>query len=491
MSHKMNETKTPITVAYGDGIGPEIMNATLQILEAGGAKLDIKTIDIGEKVYLAGNTAGIAPEAWESLRRTKVFLKAPITTPQGGGYKSLNVTVRKTLGLYANVRPCVSYAPFVRTKHPVMDLVIIRENEEDLYAGIEHRQTKQVYQCLKLITRPGCEKIVRYGFEYAKLHNRKKITCFTKDNIMKMTDGLFHQVFEEIAAEYPEIENEHWIVDIGSAKLADTPENFDVIILPNLYGDILSDVAAQIAGSVGLAGSANIGEHIAMFEAIHGSAPRIAGQNKANPSGLLHGAIMMLVHINQPNAAEKVHNAWLKTIEDGVHTYDIYKEGISKKAVGTKEFAQAVVERLGEKPETLKAVSYAANKDVVTKDFSFAAESKTDEKKEMVGVDVFLDWTNGLPDDLGMLLEEANGDGVKLQMITNRGVKVYPDGMPETFCTDHWRCRFIADNGSKTIEHRQIIDLLSRVSDLNLDFIKIETLCEFDGEKGYSLGQGQ
>ena len=490
MNHKMNETKTPITVAYGDGIGPEIMEATLEILEKAGARLDIEKIDIGEKVYLAGNTAGIAPEAWDSLRNTKVFLKAPITTPQGGGYKSLNVTVRKTLGLYANIRPCVSYAPFVRTKHPVMDLVIIRENEEDLYAGIEHRQTNQVYQCLKLITRPGCEKIVRYGFEYAKLHNRKKVSCFTKDNIMKMTDGLFHQVFDEIAAEYPDIENEHWIVDIGSAKLADTPENFDVIILPNLYGDILSDVAAQIAGSVGLAGSANIGENISMFEAIHGSAPRIAGQNKANPSGLLHGAIMMLVHINQPDVAEKIHNAWLKTIEDGVHTYDIFKEGLSKKAVGTKEFAEAVVERLGEKPETLKAVVYSA-KDSNEVQTSRSSETGSTEKKEMVGVDVFLDWTGGLPDDLGAILEKANGDGVKLQMITNRGVKVYPNGMPETFCTDHWRCRFVGEKDGQIVNHGQIINLLSRVTDLGLDFIKIETLCTFDGEKGYSLGQGQ
>src|SRR5919198_3027707 len=193
------DTKTPITVAHGDGIGPEIMNATLQILEAAGAALDIETIEVGEKVYLRGITSGIEESAWESLRRTQVFLKAPITTPQGGGYKSLNVTTRKTLGLYANVRPCVSYHPFVDTKHPNMDLVVVRENEEDLYAGIEYQQTPQVVQCLKLISRPGSEKIVRYAFEYARRHNRKKVTCFTKDNIMKLTDGLFHKVFNEIA----------------------------------------------------------------------------------------------------------------------------------------------------------------------------------------------------------------------------------------------------------------------------------------------------
>src|SRR5450631_3598876 len=352
-------TPTPITVAHGDGIGPEIMAATLQILQSAGAALDIETIEIGEKVYLRGNSAGIDPSAWESLRRTKVFLKAPITTPQGGGFKSLNVTTRKTLGLYANIRPCVSYHPYVQTKHPTMDIVIVRENEEDLYAGIEHRQTDEVYQCLKLISRPGSEKIVRYAFEYARVNKRKKVTCFSKDNIMKMTDGLFHKVFDEVAAEYPDIQNEHWIVDIGAAKMADTPEAFDVIVLPNLYGDILSDVAAQIAGSVGLAGSGNIGETAAMFEAIHGSAPRRAGQNLANPSGLLLGGVLMLVHIGQPDVAELVHNAWLRTLEDGVHTYDIFQEGVSKQKVGTKEFAEAVIARLGQKPNTLKPVTYA------------------------------------------------------------------------------------------------------------------------------------
>ena len=486
----MNNKIQKITVANGDGIGPEIMEATLRILEKSGARLDVEKIDIGEKVYLSGNTSGIAPEAWDSLRERKVFLKAPITTPQGGGYKSLNVTIRKTLGLYANVRPCVSYNPFIKTKHPEMDLVIIRENEEDLYAGIEHRQTEQVYQCLKLITRPGSEKIVRYGFEYARKYKRKKVTCFTKDDVMKMTDGLFHKVFDEIAAEYPEIENEHWIVDIGSAKLADTPEDFDVIILPNLYGDILSDVAAQITGSVGLGGSANIGEHIAMFEAIHGSAPTIAGQNIANPSGLLHGAMMMLVHIGQPDIAEKIHNAWLRTIEDGVHTRDIFKEGVSSKAANTDEFADAVVERLGQKPDTLHSVRYASR--VKEESANSASNGKNaSQQKEMVGVDVFLDWMDGSPDDLGDKLKEANSEVLKLQMITNRGVKVYPNGMPETFCTDHWRCRFISESGDEKISHKQIIDLLSRITDIGLDFIKIESLCTFDGERGYSLGQGQ
>src|SRR5262249_23481786 len=226
--------------------------------------------------------------------------------------------------------------------------------------GIEHRQTEQVVQCLKLISRPGSEKIVRYAFDYARRNNRKKVTCFTKDNIMKLTDGLFHKVFDEIAKEYPDIENEHWIVDIGAANLADTPEAFDVLVMPNLYGDVLSDVAAQIAGSVGLAGSANIGEKVAMFEAIHGSAPRRAGQNLANPSGLLLGAVLMLVHIGEVGAAERVHNAWLRTLEDGIHTYDVYNEKVSKEKVGTREFAAAVIQRLGQEPQLLTAARYKA-----------------------------------------------------------------------------------------------------------------------------------
>lgn len=478
---------TKITVAKGDGIGPEIMDATLEILMAAGAKIEIEEIEVGEKVYLAGNTAGIAKESWDVIRRNKIFLKAPITTPQGGGYKSLNVTTRKFLGLYSNVRPCTSFHPFVKTKHPEMDLVIIRENEEDLYAGIEHQQTDEVIQCLKLISRPGCEKIVRYAFEYAKQYGRKKVTCFTKDNIMKQTDGLFHQVFNEIAAEYPEIENEHWIIDIGAAKMADTPEIFDVLVMPNLYGDVLSDVAAQIAGSVGLAGSANIGEECAMFEAIHGSAPRRAGQNMANPSGLLHGAILMLNHIGQTVVAEKVHNAWLYTIEEGIHTYDVFKEGTSKQKVGTKEFAQVVISNLGKKPQSLKAVSYANGKALVLPKY----QRKEPAKKELVGVDIFVNWLGLNPNELAEKIQkiETVGD-VKLSMITNRGIKVWPDGFKETFCTDHWRCRFKPTEGVAMTKSK-ITQILNQADAVEIDTIKTENLYDFNGKAGYSLGQGQ
>ena len=481
---------TPITVAYGDGIGPEIMTATLDIIQAAGARIDIEVVEVGEKMYLQGQSTGIDPKLWDSLRRTRVFLKAPITTPQGGGFKSLNVTTRKVLGLYANVRPCVAYAPFVETKHPGMDLVVVRENEEDLYAGIEYQQSAQVVEAIKIISRPGSEKIVRYAFEYARRNNRKKVTCFTKDNILKQTDGLFHKVYDEIGEQYPDIEKEHWIVDIGAAKLADTPEAFDVIVMPNLYGDILSDVAAQIAGSVGLAGSANIGDQAAMFEAIHGSAPRRAGQNLANPSGLLLGAVMMLVHIGQVDVAERVHNAWLRTVEDGIHTYDIYDERVSKQKVGTKEFAQAVVERVGQKPQTLKAVAYrAADRDDVN--VQVQASTAVAMKKELVGVDVFVDYTAGTADELGAAMQRVGGDGLELTMIANRGVKVFPDGAPETFCSDQWRCRFQGANANAPVASQQIVSLLQRIAGAGLDFIKTENLYNFDGEAAYSLGQGE
>jgi len=477
---------TRITIAKGDGIGPEIMDATLKILFAAGAQIDTDEIEVGEQVYRSGNTAGIASSSWDIIRKNKVFLKAPITTPQGGGYKSLNVTTRKFLGLYANIRPCISLHPYVKTKHPVMDVVIIRENEEDLYAGIEHQQTDEVIQCLKLISRPGCEKIIRYAFEYAKQQNRKKVTCFTKDNIMKQTDGLFHKVFDEIALEYPQLENEHWIIDIGAAKLADTPEYFDVIVMPNLYGDVLSDVAAQITGSVGLAGSANIGESCSMFEAIHGSAPRRAGQGIANPSGLLQGAIMMLNHINQSAVAERIQNAWLKTIEEGIHTYDIYKEGTSKKKVGTQDFADAIISNLGKTPKTLKSVRYAATAQLQLKPYLRPATKI----KVLLGVDVFVHWSGTDPNLLAQHLLPLQTDTLELTMITNRGIKVWPEGFEETFCTDHWRCRF-KTKSNRTMNKNEIIQILQQAERAKIDTIKTENLYSFDGIPAFSLGQGQ
>lgn len=478
----MSQTPIPITVARGDGIGPAIMEASLKVLDAAGAPLAIEEVEIGERVYLSGNSSGIPDSAWDSLRRSKVFYKAPITTPQGGGYKSLNVTIRKSLGLFANVRPCVSLTPFIDTKHPDVNVVIVRENEEDLYAGIEHRQTDEVYQCLKLVSRPGCEKIIRYAFEYARSRGRKKVSCFSKDNIMKLTDGLFHQVFDEIKTEYPEIETDHWIIDIGAARLADTPERFDVIVTLNLYGDIISDIAAQITGSVGLGPSVNIGAHGAMFEAVHGSAPDIADQGIANPSGLMLAGVMMLKHIGQGPIAERIHNAWLRTIEDGVHTVDIFREG-SKRKVGTHEFADAVIERLGQEPTVLPPVRYGQIDAMELP----KVERRPRQEKKLIGVDVFVDW-DGETDALAAKLQAAQSDGLPLVLVTNRGVKVWPGGMPETFCTDHWRCRFQTEAGTDKAE---LLRLLGALEDGGVDTIKTENLYTFDGKLGFSLGQGQ
>jgi isocitrate dehydrogenase len=482
----MSAQNTPITIARGDGIGPAIMDATLKVLEAAGARLDIEEIEIGKAVYESGVPSGIADSSWESLRRTKIFLKAPITTPQGGGFKSLNVTVRKTLGLFANVRPCVAYAPYVETNHDDMDLVIIRENEEDLYGGIEYRQSQQVMASLKLISRPGTERIVRYAFEYARANGRKKVTCMTKDNIMKIADGLFHKVFDEIGEEYPDIEQDHMIIDIGTAKVAANPGMFDVIVLPNLYGDIVSDVAAEVTGSVGLGGSSNIGLDFGMFEAVHGSAPDIAGKGIANPSGLILGAIMMLVHIGQGDVATKIHNAWKKTIEDGIHTGDIFREGHSTRLVGTDEFTSAVIERLGQSPSTLPEVAYSSeSKGVVIPPL----KDITPEKKERIGVDIGLNY-DGKPDDLAALVKPCLTDNLDLHIISNRGVKVWPDGAAETFCTDNWRLRFLG-KGRASVKTSEVVELIANLNKADMNFTNALMLHSFDGVDGYTKAQGE
>ena len=474
---------TAISVAYGDGIGPEIMHAVLNILKEADALLQIEAIEIGEAVYKRGNSTGIPSDAWESLRRTKVMLKAPITTPQGGGYKSLNVTLRKTLGLYSNVRPCASYHPFVETMHPKMDMVIVRENEEDIYAGIEYRSTPDSAVAVKLITQSGSERIIRYAFDYAVKNGRKKITCMSKDNIMKVADGVFHRAFDKIAAEYPQIENEHYIIDIGAARIASAPEKFDVIVTENLYGDIISDIAADVSGSVGLAGSANLGQNFAMFEAIHGSAPDIAGKNIANPSGLLQGAVMMLVHIGQPEVASKIHNAWLATLEDGIHTGDIYREGSSKEKVGTAEFAEAVIKRLGKKPQQFTPVEY---KQVTASAQRTEDALPTVKEKKLVGLDIMVQWNDAV-DALAEKVKKVESAAFSLKLISSKGLKVWPDSMPIANITDLYTLRFSA-SGTADLAIGPLIEALQKSG---LSFGGCETLYEFDGQRVYSLAQGE
>jgi isocitrate dehydrogenase len=490
-----------ITVAYGDGIGPEIMDATLQILREAGAKIELNIIEVGKNIYEKGFNSGLMPSAFENLNSTKVLLKAPITTPQGGGYKSLNVTLRKKLGLFANVRPVSSFHPFIATKFPKMDVVIIRENEEDLYAGIEYRQTDQTFECLKLVTREGCEKIIRYAFEYAVANNRKKVSCFSKDNIMKMTDGIFHKTFDEIAKEYPQIQNDHYIIDIGTARLAAKPEIFDVIVTMNLYGDIISDVAAEISGSVGLAGSANIGKEYAMFEAIHGSAPDIADQNIANPTGLINAAVMMLIHIGQNDVASKIRNALYKTIEDGIHTADIFNPSSSKKKVGTKEFGEAVIANLGKKPQQLPELSIKESKSHKAAEVE---KSKPQAQKSLIGFDVFIDWQKDFSDLLDQL-KSMESEKLEVKMISAKGLLLWPltdSHMMPDYKKGLTVLRFVGKgitgkssneiiDPTKSISHQDIIEMLSKLQVKAFDFVKYEGLYLFDNKPGYTSGQGE
>ncbi len=494
-------TKT-ITVAYGDGIGPEIMDSTLEILREAKADVKFNIIEVGKKIYEKGFNSGLMPSAWEDLNNTKILLKAPITTPQGGGYKSLNVTMRKKLGLFANVRPVSSFHPFVATKHPKMDVVIVRENEEDLYAGIEYRQSEETFECLKIVTRSGCEKIVRYAFEYAVANNRKKVSCFSKDNIMKMTDGIFHKVFDEIAKEYPQIQNEHYIIDIGTARLAAKPEIFDVIVTMNLYGDIISDVVAETSGSVGLAGSANIGTDYAMFEAIHGSAPDIAGQNIANPTGLINAAVMMLVHLGQNEVASKIRNALYKTIEDGIHTADIYNSTASKRRVGTKEFTESVIANLGQKPSQLPIADYSSSNNKT--EIKSEKVASVTAKKLLIGFDLFLDWNKEFADLLAEL-KTMESDILEIKMISAKGLLLWPltdQHMMPNYKKGLTVLRFVGKgitgkssneilDAEKKISHQDIIDMLAILDKKNFDFVKYEGLYLFDGKPGYTAGQGE
>lgn len=473
-----HDKQRPIAVAYGDGIGPELMEATLKVLEAAQARISIEAVVIGQEAYAAGYKSGISPQSWDIIRKHQVLLKAPVGTPPDRRYKSPNVMLRKVLGMYANIRPCMTYAPFVYSRHPELNIVIIRENEEDLYAGIEYRQTAEVTQCSKLMTRSGCEQIIRYAFEYARSHYRRKVSCLTKDNVMRMTDGLFHNVFNRVAQEYPDIEHEHWNVDVGTSRLVATPEAFDVLVTPNLYGDMLNDMTAQLAGSIGMAGSANLGQNCAMFDTVHGTVPRLTGQNKANPSGLLLAAVMMLNHIQQPDVAEWIHNAWLKTLEDNILTYDMLAVEQRHQAVSTQDFVDAVIERLSQEPEKLKPVRYVAHQSMT----QMSPPVPKPASKHWVGVDVFIDQNKLSGEALAELLNQAPGR-LKLSMIANRGVRIWPHGNPESFCTDHWRCRFMSSGEAQRTES---LELLKFIRSHHLDFIKLEQLYSFNGKPGFS-----
>lgn len=331
--------KHTITLIPGDGIGPEITAATVRVLEATGVEIEWETHILGAQAQEKYGTT-LPPEAIESIKRNKVALKGPIMTPVGKGFTSVNVGLRKALDLYANVRP-VKALPNVPCRYPELDLVIVRENTEGLYSGIEHVVIPGVVESLKVITEKASNRIIRYAFEFAKSSGRKKVTAVHKANIMKLSDGLFLQCFENIAAEYAGIEKDDKIIDNCCMQLVMRPEQFDVLVMENLYGDILSDLCAGLIGGLGLAPGANIGEQGAVFEAVHGSAPDIAGQGVANPTAILMSGIMMLRHIGETAAAEKAEKAMLAVFADGDHlTRDL--GGTAK----TAEFANAIIEKM-------------------------------------------------------------------------------------------------------------------------------------------------
>ncbi|ABD45001.1 isocitrate dehydrogenase [Ehrlichia chaffeensis str. Heartland] len=476
----------PITVAYGDGIGPEIMEAVLLILSEAESGLVVETIEVGHNLYKKEWSSGIAPSSWDSIYRTKVLLKSPTMTPQGRGHKSLNVTLRKRLGLYANIRPCISYHPVIKTRYPNLNVVIVRENEEDTYTGIEHRLTNDTYQCSKVITRSGSERICDYAFHYAKVHNRKRVTCLIKDNIMKMTDGIFHKSFSKIAENYPDIESDHYIVDIGMAKVASNPENFDVIVTTNLYGDIVSDIVAELSGSIGLAGSANIGNNYAMFEAVHGSAPDIAGKNIANPSGLLNAAIQMLMYLKQFDKAQLIYNAFLKTLEDGIHTADIYQSQVSKKKVSTMDFAKAVVENFGQSPSQLPKSMFQDNVDRTGVSYTYEPSYVT---RVLVGVDITIG-CDGVGLDFKQLinnLQNITHDKLELVLIHNKGLEIWPDESVSVNLSymDQVCCRFYMKSKDDKIMNEHINQLLFDIEQKKIDVVKMEKLYLYNDQPGF------
>ncbi|KJV69429.1 isocitrate dehydrogenase [Candidatus Neoehrlichia procyonis] len=476
---------TPITVAYGDGIGPEIMEAVLLIIKEAQVDIAIETIEIGSNLYNKEWPSGIAPSSWESINRTKILLKSPIMTPQGKGHKSLNVTLRKMLGLYVNVRPCISYFPIIETKFPNLNIVIIRENEEDTYAGIEHRLTHDSFQCIKISTKSASEKICNYAFEYAKNNNRKKVSCLAKDNIMKMTDGIFHQSFDKVAKRYSDITSDFYIVDIGMASVANIPEHFDVVVTTNLYGDILSDIVALLSGSIGLAGSANIGDKYAMFEAVHGSAPNIAGKNIANPSGLLNAAIQMLIHLKKFNKAEIIYNALLKTLEDGIHTADIYNPKTSITKASTKEFAEAIINNLGTVPTQLQKLS-------LPKELSQATHTTQNcyttqkEKKTLIGVDITIEYNQEVIKDIAKSLGSLN-NALELVSIYSKGLELWPNLPYHIAYTDQISCRFYVNDKKKNISNNDINNLLINITEKEINILKTENLYFYDNCPGFFI----
>lgn len=475
-----------VTFIPGDGIGPEVAGAARRIIEAAGVDVAWRDALAGAEVFKAGTASGVPQDTIDAIRETGVAFKGPLETPVGHGGKSANVTLRKLFELYGNVRPCVDLPgiPSLFSGRKI-DLVVVRENVEDLYAGIEHMQTPGVAQCLKLISRKGCEKIVRLAFELAVAEGRDKVHCATKANIMKLTEGLLKRTFEDIAPEYPQIHAEHIIIDNCAHQLVRFPEQFDVIVTTNMNGDIISDLTSGLTGGLGLAPSANIGARAQMFEAVHGSAPTIAGKDIANPTAMILSGCLMLRHLGEFDAARAVENAVYVTLEEGNRlTVDLVGDA---NPASTTEFTDAVVGNLG---KTSKFYTDRDFKPIKLHAFDPDPVWVRPTSWKHIGCDVFIDSPLDAVALGDSLVELAEGTPLRLKMISNRGTQVYPVTGGSTDCVDHWRCRFVLRDESAELADDQLFGLLRKINTEHR-WMHLEKLPLRDGEPGYTKAQGE
>ena len=481
-----------IAVAKGDGIGPEIMDAVLRIFDAAKVPLEYEFVDMGKWVFDKGFNNGMTPEAKEAIETLGLLFKGPMETPKGKGVKSINVTARKTWNTFANNRAFLSLhgvdTVFSKAGIPI-DITVVRENIEDTYGGIEHMLTHDVALSRRFITRPGSLQVIRYAFEAARQKKARRITCGHKANIMKLTDGLFLDCFYEVAKEYPELKADDIIVDDLCMKLVTRPDQFDVLVLTNLQGDIVSDLCAGLVGGLGFAPSANIGDHISIFEAVHGTAPDIAGKNIANPTALLLSGIAMLRHVGLTENAGIIENALLFTLESGKHTGDFGDK--STKALNTTEFAEAIIANFGKSPE-IGARPIIPNKPGTPAPFKLEQNSMmvTSESanETIVGADMFIE-SDEQPSAIAHKCQRHAGVKFKLVNISNRGTQVWPTGSVYTNLVNQYNVRFESIDDSE-LTQQDIIGLYVSLSG-NFNICSLELLNSWDGKKSYSQAQGQ
>ena len=485
MSHR-------VTLIPGDGVGPEITAATRRVIEATGVSIEWEEAVAGEAVFRAGDSSGVPQETADSIARTGVALKGPLATPIGFGEKSANVTLRKLFETYANLRPA-RQIPGVPTRYDGegVDFIVVRENIEDLYAGVEYMDSRDVAVAMKIISRRGSEKIIRYAFELARREGRKKVTCATKSNILKFSEGLFQRVFEEMAPEYPEIEPQHLIIDNVAHQMAKDPAQFDVIVTTNLAGDIISDLASGLVGGLGFASSGNFGDDVAIFEAVHGSAPKYAGKNVINPTALILSSVMMLKHLGEAAAAQQIEDAVFATLEDGAVTLDVARQaGNVESATSTSGFADSVIENLGKQPTVRYPVKSDGAPAVAPQPKPrWEARPAIVETTQLVGVDIFTEHDADAT-ATGQKLETVAGPDFKLQFVSARGTLVYPAANANIDTVGWWRCRFVATEDGAEVSDEQILGLIARVGEV-MPWVHIQKLRLFEGEEGFTRAQGQ